>query len=96
MKANGVDVIPSINKQGKLQGFRFEFQGHSFKGSEIHRNMGMAGIGRELTRYNVPNRIISPKNTIKLLDKVVPVPQKLAISLAKKAIKKSIDLGMGI
>ena len=31
----------------------------------------MAGIGRELTRYNVPNRIISPKNTIKLLDKVV-------------------------
>jgi len=96
MRANGVAVIPSINKQGKLQGFRFELQGHSFKGSEIHRNMGMAGIGRELTRYNVPNRIISPKNTIKLLDKVVPVPQKLAISLAKKAIKKSIDLGMGI
>lgn len=96
MKANGVDVIPSINKQGKLQGFRFEFQGHSFKGSEIHRDLGMTGIGRELTRYNAPHKIVLPNNTIKLLDKVVPVPEKLLVSMIKKAIKKSIDIGMGI
>ncbi|WP_282055434.1 relaxase/mobilization nuclease domain-containing protein [Maribacter luteus] len=96
MKANGIEVKPSINKQGQLQGFRFEFQGHSFKGSEINRNMGMAGIGKELTRYNSPQKIVSPNNTIKLLDKVVPVPQKLMVSLIKKAIKKSIDVGMGI
>lgn len=96
MKANGVEVKPSINRQGQLQGFRFEFQGHSFKGSEINRNMSMAGIGRELTRYNAPQKIVSPKNTIKLWDKVVPVPEKLLASLVKKAIRKSIDIGMGI
>ena len=96
MKANGIEVKPSINRQGQLQGFRFEFQGHSFKGSEINRNMSMAGIGRELTRYNAPKKIISPNNTIKLLDKVVPVPEKLLASLVKKAIRKSIDIGMGI
>ena len=66
MKANGVEVKPSINRQGQLQGFRFEFQGQSFKGSEINRNMSMAGIGRELTRYNAPQKIVSPNNTIKL------------------------------
>lgn len=96
MKANGIEVKPSINRQGQLQGFRFEFQGHSFKGSEINRNMSMAGIGRELTRYNAPQKIVSPKNTIKLLDKVVPVPEKFLASLVKKAIRKSIDIGMGI
>jgi hypothetical protein len=96
MKANGVEVKPSINRQGQLQGFRFEFQGHSFKGSEINRNMSMAGIGRELTRYNTPQKIVSPNNTIKLLDKVVPVPEKLLLSMVKKAIRKSIDIGMGI
>ena len=96
MKANGVEVKPSINRQGQLQGFRFEFQGQSFKGSEINRNMSMAGIGRELTRYNAPQKIVSPNNTIKLLDKVVPVSEKLLASLVKRAIKKSIDIGMGI
>ena len=96
MKANGVEVKPSINRQEQLQGFRFEFQGHSFKGSEINRNMSMAGIGRELTRYNAPQKIVSTKNTIKILDKVVPVPEKLLASLVKKAIRKSIDIGMGI
>lgn len=96
MKTNGVEVKPSINRQGQLQGFRFEIQGHSFKGSEINRNMSMAGIGRELTRYNTPRKIVSPNNTIKLLDKVVPVPEKLLVSMVKKAIRKSIDIGMGI
>ncbi|WP_036380796.1 relaxase/mobilization nuclease domain-containing protein [Muricauda sp. MAR_2010_75] len=96
LKANGVEVKPSINRQGQLQGFRFEFQWHSFKGSEINRNMSMAGIGRELTRYNAPQKIVSPNNTIKLFDKVVPVPEKLLASLVKRAIKKSIDIGMGI
>ncbi|MDC6405727.1 MULTISPECIES: hypothetical protein [Maribacter] len=56
----------------------------------------MAGIGRELTQYNTPQKIVSTKNTIKILDKVVPVPEKLLASFVKKAIRKSIDIGMGI
>lgn len=96
MKVNGVEVMPSINKQGKLQGFRFHFQGNSFKGSEIHRNMGMAGIGRSIAQNNSVHKVISKNNTIALLGKVVPVPQKLALTIAKKTIKKSIQIGMSI
>ena len=96
MKANGVEVVPSINKQGNLQGFRFHFQGNSFKGSEINRNMGMAGIGRSIAQNSSVHKVISKNNTIALLGKVVPVPQKLALTIAKKTIKKSIQIGMGI
>jgi hypothetical protein len=37
MKANKVEIKPTINKAGKMQGLRVEFQGHDFKASEIHR-----------------------------------------------------------
>lgn len=96
MKANGVEVVPSINKQGNLQGFRFHFQGHSFKGSEINRNMSMAGIGRGIVQNSSPQKVISKNNTIALLGNAIPVPQKLALSIAKKAIKKTIQIGMSI
>ena len=46
MQVNGVKVIPTINNQNKLQGFRFEFNGHNLKGSEIHRNMSVGNIGK--------------------------------------------------
>lgn len=96
MKANGVEVKPSINKQGQLQGFRFHFQGHSFKGSEINRNMSMAGIGRGIVQNSSPQKVISKNNTIALLGNAVPVPQKLVLTIAKKTIKKTIQIGMSI
>jgi hypothetical protein len=37
MSLNSVKVIPSINKRNQVQGFRFEYKGHNFKGSEINR-----------------------------------------------------------
>lgn len=58
MKSNKVTVVPSINKQGQLQGFRFHFQGHNFKGSEIHRNMSMASIGKSIARKNSVGKIV--------------------------------------
>jgi hypothetical protein len=81
---------------GNLQGFRFHFQGHSFKGSEIHRNMSMAGIGKSIVQNSSPQKVISKNNPIALLGKAIPVPQKLALSIAKKAIKKSVQIGMSI
>ncbi|WP_136468908.1 relaxase/mobilization nuclease domain-containing protein [Flagellimonas onchidii] len=96
MKANGVEVKPSINKQGQLQGFRFHFQGHGFKGSEINRNMSMAGIGRGIVQNSSPQKVISENNTIALMDRKVPVPQKLVLTIVKKAIKKTIQIGMRI
>jgi hypothetical protein len=96
MKSNGVNVVPSINKQGQLQGFRFHFKEHSFKGSEINRNMSMTGIGKAIVQQKPLNKLISPNNTVKLLGKLVPVPHKLALTITKKVIKKSIQIGMSI
>ena len=39
MEEKDIKVVPSINKSNRLQGFRFEFKGHSLKGSEVHRSM---------------------------------------------------------
>ncbi len=96
MKANGVEVKPSINKQGQLQGFRFHFQGRSFKGSEIHQNMSMGAIGKGIVQNSSPQKLISKNNTIALFGKVVPVPQKLVLTITKKAIKKTIQIGISI
>ena len=96
MKSHKVTVVPSINKQGQLQGFRFHFKGHNFKGSEINRNMSIAGIGKSIAKQNSIGKIISPNNTINLMEKIVPVPHKLALTIAKKVIKKSIQIGMSI
>ncbi|MBS9774342.1 MAG: hypothetical protein KGV59_04205 [Tenacibaculum sp.] len=42
MKSQKVDIIPSINKQGKLQGYRVEFDGVNLKASEVHRQMTLS------------------------------------------------------
>ncbi|MCR9225902.1 MAG: relaxase/mobilization nuclease domain-containing protein [Flavobacteriaceae bacterium] len=96
MRANGVKVLPSINKRGELQGFRFSFNGQDFKGSEVHRKMGMGTIGKDIQRNAPYRKLLSPGNKVALLGKLVPVPKKMALSLAKTVIKKSIRLGMGI
>lgn len=45
MKSSGVEVVPTINKAEKLQGFRLEFQGQNFKASEVNRSMTLAKMG---------------------------------------------------
>lgn len=96
METNGVKVIPSINKGGKLQGFRFEFNGYNLKGSEVHRSMTGGNIGQKLYGQS-KIKSIAP---IKILDKAVPVAPRLAMSIikkiAKRAIKHTIDAGLGI
>ena len=96
METNGVKVIPSINKGGKLQGFRFEFNGYNLKGSEVHRSMTGGNIGLKLYGQSKV-KSIAP---VKILDKAVPVAPRLAMSIikkiAKKVIKHTIDAGLGI
>ncbi|NJB82072.1 relaxase/mobilization nuclease domain-containing protein [Wenyingzhuangia aestuarii] len=50
MKNNNVIVKPVINKQNKLQGFRYEYNKQSFKGSEVHRNMSINKLNFEAPR----------------------------------------------
>lgn len=47
MKNKKVIVKPVINKQNKLQGFRYEYKEHNFKGSEVHRAMSFNKLNFE-------------------------------------------------
>tara|TARA_R110002126_G_scaffold282068_1_gene430271 strand:- start:724 stop:1596 length:873 start_codon:yes stop_codon:yes gene_type:complete len=101
MKVEKVKVIPSINKSNKLQGFRFEFQGHNLKASEVHRSMSGGRIMGQLAQNNKGIRQpIQLKNTTQLLGKTIELSTNLVASIAKsmlkKVIKRSIDKGLGI
>ena len=96
MEANGVKVIPTINKQNKLQGFRFEFDGHNLKGSEVHRNMSMGNIGKEMSGIQGKSILKDNHASIKLAGKVVDLTPNLALKITKFIIKKAINKGMDI
>lgn len=93
MQTNGVKVIPSINNQNKLQGFRFQFNGYNLKGSEIHRNMSLGNIGKSIVA--IPGAEIFKEGTkkINLLGKVVELSGNIALKITKTIIKKTIQQG---
>jgi len=95
MQTNGVRVIPTINNQNKLQGLRFEFDGHNLKGSEIHRNMSAGNIGKQIA-INPGAKIFKGKSQqINLLGKVIDLTPNLALRITKSIIKKTIQKGIG-
>lgn len=100
MKAREVAVLPSINKQNQLQGFRFEYKGLNLKRSEVHRSISINKIAQQIAFGKNEVLKISKDNTLKLLGITVSVSPNLALTLAKKvlkiAVKKTIGLGMEI
>lgn len=88
----GVKVIPTINKQGQVQGHRMMdlATGKDFKASEIHRNLGLKNIIEKGIPFTNP--------TISLT-KTLEVAQNFALNLTSKiittAIKKTISQGIG-
>lgn len=99
MNRKKVQVIPSINRSGKLQGFRFEFKGENFKGSEVHRSISGGRLAVQLSGNSL-DRDIAKDATINILGKTLEFSTNLAASMAKRAIKtvirKAIDQGIGI
>ncbi len=95
MQVNGVKVIPTINNQNKLQGFRFEFNGHNLKGSEIHRNMSVGNIGKQISGIQGKSILKENNVSIKLAGKVVDLTPSLALKITKFIIKKAIQKGIG-
>lgn len=95
MEANGVKVIPTINNQNKLQGFRFEFDGHNLKGSEVHRNMSIGNIGKQLSGINGVSILKGNNVSIKRAGKVVDLTPNLALKITKFVVKKVIQKGIG-
>ena len=95
MKANKVEVIPCINKAGKLQGFRFEFDRHNFKGSEVDRMMSIGNIGKQMAATVGVEKFMRNNTKILLVDKTVQLSTKLAMNILKHAIKREITPGIG-
>ena len=95
MKENNVKVVPSINKSNQLQGFRFEYKGHSLKGSEVHRSMSgsrlVMGIGEHAGMGFVKNK----DNTVSLMGKATQLSGNIALGLAKQVIKQAIQKSAG-
>lgn len=96
MQANGVKVIPTINNQNKLQGFRFEFDGHNLKGSEVHRNMSLGNIGKQMSGIPGANILKENNVSVKLAGKVVDLTPNLALKITRFIIKRTIDKGIDI
>jgi len=95
MAKNGIKVIPSINKANKVQGFRFEYNGHNLKGSEVHRSMNGGNIGKQLAQYSDAEKFIKQSKNLNLLGKTVELSTKMLMSIAKPTIKKTITLRIG-
>ena len=55
MKANGIKVIPTINKANRIQGFRVEYSGVNMKASEVHRSMSLSKMGVDIKQSEIMN-----------------------------------------
>ncbi|MFT5941568.1 MAG: hypothetical protein ACI8VZ_001249 [Candidatus Paceibacteria bacterium] len=99
MKERNVDVIPTINRANKLQGFRFQYEGHNFKASEVDRSMSGGRIMAQLSQNKGIAKPIKVDKSVQLLGKTLELSTNLATSIAKniikKTIKRAIDTGIG-
>ena len=95
MGEKDIKVVPSINKSNRLQGFRFEFKGHSLKGSEVHRSMSgsrlLMGIGEHAGKGLVKNK----DNTVSLMGRATQLSGNIAMKIAKQVIKQAIQKSAG-
>ncbi|WP_394973996.1 relaxase/mobilization nuclease domain-containing protein [uncultured Croceitalea sp.] len=99
MQEKDIKVIPSINKQQKLQGFRFEYKGHNLKGSEVHRSMSGGKLAVQISNNATKGMSLTKVSTIKLAGKTLEFSANIATALAKsvlkRIVKRAIDQGMG-
>ncbi|GHA47503.1 hypothetical protein GCM10007103_30550 [Salinimicrobium marinum] len=95
MKVNKVEVIPCINKAGKLQGFRFEFDGYNLKGSAVDRSLSIGNIGKQMAATIGVERFVKNNMQFLMVDKTVKLSSRLVVNILKHAIKREIDRGIG-
>ena len=98
MKKLDINVVPVINKSNQLQGFRYEYKNVNLKGSEVHRNLSINKVAPKLQFNKNFKQNYLLKSGIPLSGSVVTLSAniigKIALSLAKKVITKSITHGM--
>jgi len=70
MQQKGVEIQPTINKQGKLQGHRILYKGENLKASEVNKNMTLNKMmGKPLAQLT--NTINPTLKLIKTISKVI-------------------------
>jgi hypothetical protein len=98
MKKLNINVVPVINKSNQLQGFRYKYKNVNLKGSEVHRNLSINKVAPKLQFNKNFKQNYLLKSGIPLSGSVVTLSAniigKIALSLAKKVITKSITHGM--
>lgn len=100
MKSSGVEVLPTINKAGKLQGYRIAFQGVNLKATEVHRSMSLSKMGVNIKQKKAINiNPLTPKLNKAIGGNVAKVGEtalninpvlKIGFKIAKKIISKGI------
>jgi|TARA_Y100000588_G_scaffold371808_1_gene443601 hypothetical protein len=100
MKAQKVEVIPTINKANQLQGFRVEYKGVNLKASEVHRSMSGNRLIPQIAQNRSFRMIKEVPKTFQVLDKTVQLSGNLSTKIAKELVKGTIkiirDTGIGM
>lgn len=99
MQERNVEVIPTINNENRLQGFRLQYEGHNFKASEVHRSMSGGKIIAQLSQNKGVSKPKEVGKSVQLMGKTLEMSTNLAMGIAKniikKTIKRAIDTGIG-
>lgn len=73
---SGVTIERMKNKQGKVYGLKFTYDGHSFKASEISREFGFRTLPKQFKSDNAQNLIIpSSHSSIRSTNDSTPIAQ---------------------
>ena len=81
----GIDVQPTVNKQGQIQGHRLVdiVSGKSFKASEINRNMGLRNMLEKGMNFTKPTELVKP------LELAANIGLKITKTLIKTVLKEA-------
>jgi hypothetical protein len=87
MKQQGLEVNPTINKQGQLQGFRIRDlkSDKEFKMSEVHRSMSASSLIKSGLKNDLNNSL---DNTLKRVNHKHKTNKAVGINKELKSIKK--------
>jgi hypothetical protein len=89
LKKQGVIVEPVRNKQNKIYGIRFQYEGQTFKASEIGKEFGLHSLFAHYGQ-NISNKQAEPKHFEKQL--IVQQQQSTAIENTVLAVGGLLDL----
>lgn len=92
MEKYHVKPVPFINNRNELMGFRFQYKDQSFKGSEVHPDMSMGNIAKQLSFDRRELKKIIADRKMPFMGKHVKVP----FHFAKVLIAKSVQMAQRV